>query len=288
MIAATCTSFYMFRLYFMTFSGDYRAAHVEGHPESEGEHAGHDIIPSMLHLDQGDQHSDKAHGHHAEAHAPHESPWSMTGVLWILAILAVIGGLVGLPEMFGGSHPTVFQRWLEPVLLPLGSEHFEFAEASRLQEALLILSSIAVATLGWFIAFVLYKKDSAFARATRLATRFAFFHRLLENKYYVDEFYNAVFVGGTLAFSRALSWFDANIIDGIVNGVRNVTVILLGHGSSLFDKYVVDGAVNGVGYSARGGSRLFRKLQSGFVQNYALVMGGGIVLIAAVYLFTKP
>ncbi len=67
-----------------------------------------------------------------------------------------------------------------------------------------------------------------------------------------------------------------------------MTVILLGHGSWLFDRFVVDGAVNGVGSSARGGSRLFRKLQSGFVQNYALVMGGGIVLVAAVYLFTKP
>ena len=146
MVAATCTAFYMFRLYFMTFSGDYRAAHVEGHPESEPEHAGHDIIPSHPHLDDGDIHSDKAHGHTTGAHTPHESPWSMTGVLWILAILAVIGGLVGIPEMFGGSHPTLFQRWLAPVLLPLGGEHFEFAEASRLQELLLILSSIAVAT----------------------------------------------------------------------------------------------------------------------------------------------
>jgi len=288
MVAATCTAFYMFRLYFMTFSGDYRAAHVEGHPESEPEHAGHDIIPGQLHLDQGDAHSDKAHGHHAESHDPHESPWSMTGVLWVLAILAVVGGFVGLPEMFGGGHPTWFQRWLMPVLLPLGGERFEFAEAGHLQDALLILSSIAVATLGWFIAYILYKKDPSFARATRLRLKFAFLHRLLENKYYVDEFYNFVFVGGTLAFSRVLSWFDANIIDGIVNGVRNVTVILLGHGSWLFDRYVVDGAVNGVGSSARGGSRLFRKLQSGFVQNYALVMGGGIVLVAAVYLFTKP
>jgi NADH-quinone oxidoreductase subunit L len=121
-----------------------------------------------------------------------------------------------------------------------------------------------------------------------MATRFAFLHRLLENKYYVDEFYNFVFVGGTLAFSRALSWFDANIVDGIVNGVRNLTVVVLGHGSWLFDRYIVDGAVNGVGFSARGGSRFFRRMQSGFVQNYALVMGGGIVLIAAVYLFTKP
>jgi NADH-quinone oxidoreductase subunit L len=174
------------------------------------------------------------------------------------------------------------------VLLPLGGEHFEFAEAGHLQDALLILSSIGVATLGWLIAYVLYKKDPSFARATRLATKFAFLHRLLENKYYVDEFYNTVFVGGALAFSRALSWFDANIIDGIVNGVRNVTVILFGHGSWLFDRFIVDGAVNGVGSTARGGSRLFRKLQSGFVQNYALTMAGGIVLIAAVYLFTKP
>lgn len=288
MAAATLTAFYMFRLYFMTFSGDYRAAHVEGHPESEPEHAGHDLIPGRLHLDQGDAHSDKAHGHHAESHDPHESPWSMTGVLWILAILAVVGGLVGLPEMFGGSHPTLIQRWLLPVLLPLGGERFEFAEAGHLQDALLILSSVAVATLGWFVAFVLYWKDPAFARATSLRLRFAFLHRLLENKYYVDELYNTVFVGGTLAFSRALSWFDAHIIDGIVNGVRHVTVILLGHGSWLFDRFVVDGAVNGVGFTARGGSRLFRKLQSGFVQNYALVMGGGIVLVAAVYLFTKP
>jgi NADH-quinone oxidoreductase subunit L len=288
MVAATCTAFYMFRLYFMTFSGDYRAAHVEGHPESEPEHAGHDIIPGQLHLDQGDAHSDKAHGHHAESHDPHESPWSMTGVLWVLAILAVVGGLVGLPEMFGGGHPTWFQRWLLPVLLPLGGERFEFAEAGHMQDALLILSSIAVATLGWFIAYILYKKDPSFALATRLRLKFAFLHRPLENKYYVDEFYNFVFVGGTLAFSRMLSWFDANIVDGIVNGVRHVTVVLLGHGSNLFDRFVVDGAVNGVASTARGGSRLFRKLQSGFVQNYALVMGGGIVLVAAVYLFTKP
>src|SRR5436190_11119417 len=48
MVAATCTAFYMFRLYFMTFSGDYRAAYVEGHPESEPEHAGHDVIPGQL------------------------------------------------------------------------------------------------------------------------------------------------------------------------------------------------------------------------------------------------
>src|SRR5579859_3522606 len=120
MVAATFTSFYMFRLYFMTFSGDYRAAEVVGHPESEPQHAGHVVIPAQPHLDQGDAHSDKAHGHHADAHEPHESPKSMTVVLWTLAIGAVVAGFVGLPEMFGGAHPTWFQRWLAPGFLPLG------------------------------------------------------------------------------------------------------------------------------------------------------------------------
>jgi NADH-quinone oxidoreductase subunit L len=288
MVAATCTAFYMFRLYFMTFSGDYRAAHVEGHPESEPEHAGHDVISGKLHLDDGDQHSDKAHGHHTDVHAPHESPASMTGVLWVLAILAVVGGLVGLPEMFGGVHPTWFQRWLEPILLPLGSVKFEFAEASRSQELALIASSVAVATIGWLLAYVLYYKDNAFVRATRWARNLAPLHRLLENKYYVDEIYNATFVAGTLAFGRILWWFDANVVDGIVNLTRHLTVIGFGHGSDLFDKYVVDGAVNGLASTARGGSRLLRRAQSGLVQNYALVMGGGIVLMAVVYLFLKP
>ena len=104
----------------------------------------------------------------------------------------------------------------------------------------------------------------------------------------MDELYDATVIAGTLAFSRIMWWFDTWVVDGIVNGVRNVTVVALGHGSNLFDRYVVDGAVNGVATGARGGSMLFRRMQSGLVQNYALVMGGGIVLMALVYLFMKP
>src|SRR5437867_5487927 len=78
---AGLTAFYMFRLYFMTFSGSYRGARGEGIETSEPEHAGDDLIPSSVHLDQGDAHTDKGHGHHAHAHTPHESPLVMTGVL---------------------------------------------------------------------------------------------------------------------------------------------------------------------------------------------------------------
>ena len=262
-LTAGITAFYMFRLYFMTFHGEYRAAHVVGHPESEPEHAGH-----------------------AGAHAPHESPWSMTAVLIVLAIGSVVAGWVGFPTgLFGGAHETLFQRWLEPLLLPLGEHHFHFHSAPLGEEIFLIGSSIAVALAGIFVAWRLYKRRPAVPDAVE---NLGFLHRLLANKYYVDELYNATLVAGTIAFSKAMAWFDTWIIDGIVNLVRHITVFPLGHGSNLFDKYVVDGLVNGVASTARGGSRMFRRMQSGFVQNYALVMGAGIVLITVVYLFTKP
>ena len=287
-ITAGMTSFYMFRLYFMTFRGTYRGHAGEGIIISEPKHAGHDLIPATPHLDQGDAHSDKAHGHHDHAHDPHESPASMTGVLAILAILAAIGGLVGLPAALFGAHPTWFQQWLAPNLLPIAGEPYEFHHASHALEYALMIVSIAVAVFGWFLAWRFYVKDPTWATPKRLATTFAPIHRALENKYWVDEAYNRFVVGATIMFSRILWWIDANIIDGIVNGVRHLTVVLFGHGSSLFDQHIVDGAVNGVANTARGGSMLMRRAHTGLLQNYAMVMGGGIVLIALVYLFMKP
>jgi NADH:ubiquinone oxidoreductase subunit 5 (subunit L)/multisubunit Na+/H+ antiporter MnhA subunit len=287
-VAAGFTAFYMFRLYFMTFQGTYRGHTRAGIIESEPAHAGHDLIPAQPHLDDGDAHSDKAHGHHAHAHDPHESPWSMTGVLAVLALLSVVGGLVGIPAVLGGSHPTTFQRWLEPALPPLDGHPFHFHEAAHSTEWALMIVSVLIAATGIFLAWRFYQRDAQWSAPKRIAATAPWLHRLLENKYYVDEFYNATVIGGTLLLCRVLWWIDANIIDGIVNLTRHITVVALGHGSWLFDREVVDGAVNGVGASARGGSMILRRMQSGFVQNYALTMGGGIVLMAVVYLFLKP
>jgi NADH-quinone oxidoreductase subunit L len=285
---AGLTAFYMFRLYFMTFSGQYRGAKVEGIETSEPEHGGHDLIPDRRHLDQGDEHTDKGHGHHLDVHAPHESPMVMTGVLMVLAILSLVGGWIGWPAALGGPFPTPFQRWLEPVLIPLGEHRFHFHEASKALEWSLMALSIAFAAVGIFVAHRFYKRDETWAIPNRLAARFAPLYGLIANKYFVDEFYNATVVRATIVFSRFLSWVDANIVDGAVNLTRHLTVFLFGHGSSLFDRFVVDGAVNGLAYTAGAGSRMLRRMQTGFVQNYALVMGGGIVLIAAIYLFLKP
>ncbi len=272
-IAAAFTAFYMSRLYFMTFWGEYR-----GHAAPAPAH-GH-----------GDAHAHDAHDahddHHGHSGTPHESPASMTGVLWILAILSIIGGFIGWPAALGGSHPTAFQRWLEPVLLPIGGHAFHFHEASHALEWALMAISVGIALFGVFLAYRMYVKRPPVPDV--LEQRLGIVHTLLANKYWVDELYGKTVIFGTLAFARILWWFDTWIVDGLVNGVRHLTVIVLGHGSNLFDKYVVDGAVNGVGAGAKGGSMMFRRLQSGLVQNYALVMGGGIVLIAMVYLFMKP
>jgi NADH-quinone oxidoreductase subunit L len=212
----------------------------------------------------------------------------MTGVLGVLAVLSFVGGWIGLPSPLGGAHPTWFQQWLSPILLPIGGHPFEFHHASYALEYTLMLVSVAVAGLGIFLAWRFYRRDPLWSTPKRLATKFAPVHRLLENKYFVDELYNKTAIAGTLMLCRALWWFDRWIVDGIVNSIRHVTVVGFGHGSNMFDRYVVDGAVNGVASGARGGSLMLRRVQSGLVQNYAMVMGGGIVLIALVYVFLKP
>jgi NADH-quinone oxidoreductase subunit L len=278
-IAAGFTAFYMFRLYFMTFHGEYRGA------QAVAAHA------ADAHAADAHGHAPDAHGddHHADHHHdPHESPWSMTGVLTVLAVLSIIGGFVGLPAALGGAHPTWFQRWLEPVLLPIGGHVYHFHEAELSLEYTLMAVSVAIAAFGIFLAWRFYKRDPLWSTPKRLAASLWPIHRLLENKYFVDELYGATVIRGTLLLSYALWWFDTWVVDGIVNGVRHLTVFLFGHGSNAFDRYIVDGAVNGVAWSAKGGSTMLRRVQSGLVQNYALVMGGGIVLIALVYLFMKP
>jgi NADH:ubiquinone oxidoreductase subunit 5 (subunit L)/multisubunit Na+/H+ antiporter MnhA subunit len=288
-IAATFTAFYMFRLYFMTFEGDYRGAAAVGAQVSGSGHNGHDVAADHAGVHPNDEPKGQA-GHHPGGHAayPHESPISMTGVLMILAALSIVGGFVGLPHGALGLHgPNPFQRWLAPVLYPIAGEPFEFHHASAMADWILILISVAVAVTGIAIAWQFYLKDLSWSRPKALAARFPFAYRVLENKYYVDELYDMTVIGGTMALSRLMSWIDIHIVDGLVNLTRHVTVFGFGGGSDLFDRFVVDGAVDGVARLADFSSRAVRRAQTGMVQSYALTMGGGILLMALVYLFMK-
>ena len=112
--------------------------------------------------------------------------------------------------------------------------------SEQLELTLMGVSSL-IALLGIGLATWLWLKNPE--QPARIAASMPGLHRLLLNKYYVDELYDVVIVRGVLALSRALSAFDRIVIDGIVNGVAQVTR-LIAQADGAFDRYVVDGAVH--------------------------------------------
>jgi NADH-quinone oxidoreductase subunit L len=253
-VAAAMTAFYMFRLYHMTFSGSFRGTHEQEH-----------------HL--------------------HESPSSMTVPLAVLAAGSVLAGFVGIPAALGfGVIPNLFEHFLEPVMEPahhaLG-EVFTATTPPHSLEYLLMLASVAIATLGILLAWRLYKAHPEIA--DRLAVAFAGVHRVLTNKYYVDELYGAVFVRGVaLGGGATLHTVDRYVVDGGdgevrpglgVNGLAWVARDVVARLSNLWDRFVVDGLVNLTALVLDNFSYLFRAVQNGLVQHYALVMMIGIFLM---------
>jgi NADH-quinone oxidoreductase subunit L len=130
------------------------------------------------------------------------------------------------------------------------------------------------------IAWRVYGGTRGLEGGAAWAKRFPRLHRLLENKYWVDEAYDATVVRGTWGLAHGCRRFDARVIDGFgVHGVRNLT-LAASYISGFFDKYVVDGLVNLVAVVLQGLSRLFRRLQGGLVSQYALVMVVGVFTLA--------
>lgn len=145
----------------------------------------------------------------------------------------------------------------------------------------LMLFSVVLAVIGIGVAWRFYVKQPDIA--TRLARQWSGAHRTLTNKYYVDELYDASIVRGTLGSGRGLWAFDRRVIDGGVDGSGWVTRVSSWI-SHLFDKWVVDGLVNLVGWGTGESSFAFRKVQTGLIQNYALLMLVGVFVFLSVYL----
>ncbi len=176
---------------------------------------------------------------HEVAHHVHESPRAMTMPLVILAAGSLLVGFLGVPEFLGGSNR--FEAWLEPVFAH-GHEMAAHATHDAGLEWTLMLISVAVAGTGFLLAYLLYYRRAASPDAIAEVAG-GVPYRVLYNKYYVDELYWAVVVRGTLLLSRIGAWFDANIIDGIVNGTARVTVAISWL-EGFFDNRLIDGLVN--------------------------------------------
>jgi NADH-quinone oxidoreductase subunit L len=252
---AAMTAFYMFRLYHLTFSGTFR-------------------------------------GTHEQEHHVHESPGSMVVPLQVLAVGSIVAGFLGVPAILG--HPIGFPNWFEHFLEPVFEPaHHALGEVFVAQapghdvEWMLMGASVAVAFLGIGVAWSFYKRHPEIPE--RLAGSLAGVHRLLLNKYYVDEFYGKVFVRGlTLGGGRTLHAMDRYVVDGGdgdvrpglgVNGVTWAARNVVAGTSNFFDRWFVDGAVNLTAAILDNFSYVFRSVQNGLVQSYALAMLIGVFLI---------
>jgi NADH-quinone oxidoreductase subunit L len=209
LLAAVLTSFYMFRLVWLTFFGKNRY--------------------------------DEHHVH------VHESPKNMTVPLMILAFLSLTGGWFAFPALFGGK--DYFTDFLSPVF---GSGEIAGGEALHSLELTLSGVAMAAATLGLLVAWRTYSKDVKRGPETGL-------HKLLYNKYYVDEIYQAAIVGPLVWISRNILW-------------------------KAVDEGTIDGAVNGIGYGVREIGDGVRHVQSGNTRSYAVwVLVGAVVVFGIIF-----
>ena len=210
--------------------------------------------------------------HHTQEHL-HESPSVMTMPLVVLAAGAVLAGFIGLPAVLGGSQ---FAHWLEPVI----HAHAE-AHGSHAMEWGLMALSVAVASGGAFLAFLMYRRESL-SPAIFANLAGGLFHRLFDRKWYVDEIYQVVFVNGSLLLANVLSAFDKYIVDGIVNGAAAVTrFVSWFHG--LFDQYIIDGMVNAVANITYWAGNKARRVQTGNINSYLY----GILIAVALAIIVK-
>jgi NADH-quinone oxidoreductase subunit L len=208
--AAMMTTYYMFRLYFLTFSGKFRGTHDQEH-----------------HL--------------------HESPAAMTLPLIILAILAVIGGFVGVPHLLGGHNEIA--TFLQPVIPVHENVH---AVSSTEEYTLMIGTTVAMLIAG----LLAYMHNRNFVAKENKGIG-----KVLENKWYVDELYDSI----------------------IVKPIQSIAAFF----NNVLEKKGIDGFVNGVGKAVNYGSRQVRLLQSGHVGSYVLLMVIGILILFIVQLFLK-
>jgi NADH-quinone oxidoreductase subunit L len=192
---------------------------------------------------------DKRYSHKVEHHL-HESPALMTFPLYALAILAALGGFLGVPHLLGdylGHMPHYLSHWLDPVV---PAKHLPLVGVKiALHEGVVMAGSSILAMISFFAGIKLFKKHIF---VQDIISGFKPFEKVLANKYYVDELYNVV----------------------VVNPIK----IISNFCASIIDKNIIDGAVNGIGSQVKKIGSGLRVLQTGDIQSYAFMMIMGLLL----------
>jgi len=195
----------------------------------------------------------------------HESPSSMTSPLLFLSILAIGAGWVGLPWFEHGFAAYVYT----------GDEPYH-VHANYFLMGLSLVVALGGIGLAYYVYFL--KKVDVVA----MGEKFKPIYKLLYNKYYFDEIYEAVILNPIMVSTRFFWKFDAGIVDGLVNGTAWFTMVLVKI-KHWIDRWIVDGAVNGAGWIVTFGARIGRHLQTGKMQFYVLFS----VAVAVVFILSK-
>lgn len=212
------------------------------------------------------------------AHHLHESPPNMAYPLLVLGALSVVAGvLFGFPPDRG-----LYHRFVAPIFEAAHESEGAAIHAAASSEILMAALSLSVALLGIGLAYLFYVKRPELP--SRLADKMQGVYRLLLNKYWVDELYQAIFIDFGKRFCRFLWGFDSRVVDGAVNGSGWLTMRLSAM-SAWSDLKIVDGLVNAIADLIQGGSVTLRRLQTGAIQNYILAMALGILGMVVFYLF---
>ena len=236
-LTAGITAFYMFRMYFSTFEGSFR-----GNDKQIQKQLLEAARPSGA--DAGDDHASHEYAH-SRNHAafPHESPWSMTLPLVILAVPSALIGLVGTP----------FNNYFEAFISAPGHvvEHAEF----DLNEFLVMAgSSVGIGLIGITLASLMYLSRKIDPSA--IASKIPSLYNLSLNKWYIDDIYNSVFVIGLRRVARQVMEVDYRVVDGAVN-LTGLATLLGGEG--------------------------LKYLETGRAQNYALIVFGAVLGLVIVF-----
>ena len=245
-IGAVCTSYYMFRSYFMTFTGEYR----------------------------GDLH-----------HKPKESPKNMTHVLVALGLLSILGGFVGMPHLwhvtnlFESWTEPVFES-SSHLIESMGYEH---AQEWAIMGTSIIMAIIGAVIARWLYKEEKNTLPGKLLASQKIFIRFPY--KLIYKKYYVDEIYHYTIVWMVMKLRLALNWFDQKIIDGLVDFMGAVGRTL-GKFAGFTDSKGVDGAVNVSADSVIFSGQRLVIIQSGKLRNYVgIALAGTIVLVILNYIF---
>jgi NADH-quinone oxidoreductase subunit L len=242
--AAGLTAFYMLRLAYLTFYGEFRG----------GEEAASKV---------------------------HESNSLMTVPLMVLAVLAVVGGWIGIPKLLTfGKDWNLFHHWLQPAIFTShGEAHGGEAAHSAGLEFGLMAAAVAIAGFGFFLAWRVYRTSGL---PQKIADTLGPVYKLVRNLFWVDELYKLVIIRPFYAACRGFRWVDIHVVDGLVNGTRNAT-LGLSYISNLHDRVVVDGLVNLTGWVTTFFHRMLSRVQTGMIQTYLSVMLLGVFILIAYY-----